>query len=161
MTALLLVIAKDIPSQNVTQRWHWSKQRKEVKRWSAMCAQVTDAKRVGVWASRVLSPDIPGKAHFLYRHDTWTGFGKRAVRITSYRGRLLTDHANLVGGCKGLIDGLVRSGLLVDDSDEWMSATYFQELRSHPENPTPGKSCTVVEITEATTTPDTGKEEHA
>ena len=146
MTALLLVIAKDITSQNVRERMHWRRQREEVRRWCAMCAKATDAKRVGVWASRVLSPDIPGKSSYLYRHDSWTGFGKRAVRITSYRARLLTDHANLVGGCKGLIDGLVRAGLLVDDADAWMSATYFQELRSNPCNPIPKTACAVVEI---------------
>ena len=41
---------------------------------------------------------------------------------------------------------ILALGLLVDDADEWMSATYFQELRSHPCNPIPKTACTVVEI---------------
>lgn len=146
MTALLLVLPKEVPSQNERERSHWRVQRSEVKRWSALATNNADVQRVGVWESRAFSPSLPGSGEFLYRHNTWTGYAKRTVRITSYRARLLTDHANLVGGCKGLIDGLVRAGLLVDDADAWMSAVYFQELRSHPCNPIPKTACTVVEI---------------
>lgn len=146
MTALLLVLPKDVPSQNERERSHWRVQRREVLNWLSLASNRTDAQRVGTWASRACSPSLPGSGLFLYRHDTWTGFAKRTVRITSYRARLLTDHANLVGGCKGLIDGLVRAGLLVDDADAWMSAAYCQELRSHPCNPIPKTACTVVEI---------------
>ena len=143
MTALLLVLPKEVPSQNKRERWHWRVQRREVRDWELLAASATDAQRVGAWSSQ---PLVGNCSDLLYRHDTWTGFTKRTVCITSYRARLLTDHANLVGGCKGLIDGLVRAGLLVDDADEWMSATYFQELRSHPCNPTPKTASTVVEI---------------
>ena len=147
MTALRLVLMREVPSQNVRERTHWRAQRQEVLRWSASAGLLTDTQRVGVWSSRALSlSPLPGSGHFLYRHDTWTGHGKRTVRITSYRARRITDHANLVGGCKGLIDGLVRAGLLVDDSDQWIAAEYRQALRSAPDNPHPGKSCTVVEI---------------
>lgn len=74
--------------------------------------------------------------------------GKRHVRIVAYRSRMLDDD-NVVGGAKHLRDALVGCCLLLDDNARWSSWEYVQRLRSHPENPMPKKSCTVVEITDA------------
>ncbi len=52
----------------------------------------------------------------------------RVTRFVTSPRRLLRDTANLIGGCKPIIDGLVRGGLLVDDSDRWMRATYAQRI---------------------------------
>ena len=97
---LLLPIV--IPGQNTRERWHWTKQRREVKQWAA-------------WARSMTTPAQAAK-------------GKRRVRIVSYRRQRFHDRANLVGGCKGLIDGLVEAGLLVDDRIGLMEATYEQDV---------------------------------
>ena len=36
------------------------------------------------------------------------------------------DHANLIGGMKGVVDAMARVGLLVDDSPKWFEAEYLQ-----------------------------------
>ena len=79
---------------------------------------------------------------------------RRKVVITTYRKQRIRDHANLVGGCKGLIDALVNAQLLHDDSDLWMEAEYHQELAS--KSPT-GKPYTIVQITHLNP-PASGKE---
>jgi Holliday junction resolvase RusA-like endonuclease len=50
---------------------------------------------------------------------------KRRVRVTRF-GRQL-DYDNLVGGCKPLVDALVRAGLIVDDSPDHVAVEYCQE----------------------------------
>lgn len=50
------------------------------------------------------------------------------VRVVTSQRRFIRDDANLRGGCKPIIDGLVRGGLLADDSDRWMRATYEQRV---------------------------------
>jgi hypothetical protein len=37
------------------------------------------------------------------------------------------DADNLAGGCKNLLDGLSKAGLIPDDSPEYVSVTYEQE----------------------------------
>lgn len=56
-----------------------------------------------------------------------TGF-RRAIITRHYRrGRRAFDYANLVGGCKPLIDALSKEKLLVDDSPKWCSTYFMQE----------------------------------
>jgi hypothetical protein len=71
---------------------------------------------------------------------------RMAVTIESFRPRLITDHANLVGGCKMVIDAIRDAGLIHDDADKWMIAAYVQHLRSHPANPFPGHACTRITV---------------
>lgn len=113
-----------LPSQNVRERTHWRARRRQEKAWERVIrCQVS----VG---------------------DTTTGW-ERVVRIFTYRRQRITDTANLVGGAKGMVDCLVRAGLLVDDSDRWCAISYHQRLRSHADNPEPGRDCIVVEIEDA------------
>lgn len=58
--------------------------------------------------------------------------GKRRVLITrlyGIRGQAM-DPSNLAGGCKLVLDAMVRAGLLVDDAERWIEAHYYQ----HPAN---------------------------
>jgi hypothetical protein len=71
---------------------------------------------------------------------------RMAVTVEAYRCRLITDHANLVGGCKMVIDAIRDVGLIHDDSDKWMVAAYVQHLRSHSTNPYPGHACTRITV---------------
>ena len=74
------------PSLNVVNGWHWSKRHK----WTQQIQMIVrmEARRLG-----------------------WDGSGKaikRLVTVTRFSaGRLDTD--NFIGGCKGLVDALVRA----------------------------------------------------
>jgi hypothetical protein len=119
-----LLLAGLLPSQNVRERQHWAARRRQEARWSqAIRCQV------GL--------------------DDIATSRRRSVRVVSYRSRRITDYANLIGGAKGLIDCLVRAGLLVDDSDRWCSISYHQRLRSHEENPMPGRNTIEVYVEDA------------
>lgn len=54
---------------------------------------------------------------------------KRRVRLVRmYTGRQRPfDVDNLIGGCKQVVDGMVRAGLLRDDSKQWAEIEYDQE----------------------------------
>lgn len=114
-----------VPGQNKRERWHWAKQRREVSSWE-------------VQARAVMSPAVARSCIGQKQH----------VTITSYRRQRFHDEANLIGGCKGLVDGLVRAGLLVDDSTTWATFTYRQQTLAH--SPLGYlQPCTVIEITPA------------
>ncbi len=119
-------IPYEVPSQNVRERWHWRRQRREV----ASCADLV--------------------RYFAHAAGVADATGPRRLKITSYRRRLITDRANLVGGCKGLVDGLVRARVLVDDRDQLAELEYEQRVLSQlpPELLTNGlrKPKTVVEV---------------
>lgn len=120
-----LISRLQIPGQNKRERWHWARQRREVSSWEIQF--------------RVLAPPAA--------LAPYTG-KKLHVTITSYRRQRFHDEANLIGGCKGLVDGLVRAGVLVDDSTTWATFTYRQETLAH----SPLRyllPCTVVEIEDA------------
>lgn len=62
--------------------------------------------------------------------------GKRLLqvkRIVKNRRHLILDRDNLVGSAKPLKDVLVRNGVLIDDSDEYLEFTVNQEV--DPDNP--------------------------
>lgn len=89
------------PSLNELLRWHWTKRR-------TRAAHIARALSLG--SARQGGP---------------TGPGKRRVTITRHSSRLL-DVDNLVGGCKPVIDAMVKLGWLVDDSPEHVVVTYHQ-----------------------------------
>ena len=117
-----LLIPLETPSANTRERWHWSQQRREVTRWEK-------------WFVYAQRPGGMDRAH-----------GKRTVRIHAFRRRRCSDEANFVSGCKGLIDGLVRAGLLVDDDRAHATFTYAEDVAS--KSPT-RKPCTRILIEEA------------
>ena len=57
------------------------------------------------------------------RQDIPKALGKRKVTITRYSPYAI-DYGNFVGGCKPILDGLVMSGALKDDSMEWCKEEY-------------------------------------
>lgn len=71
--------------------------------------------------------------------------GPRALQIIAYRKQRCADIANLIGGAKAPIDGLVDAGLLLDDRDTKARITYEQHVRSaHPNK----QACTVLVVTD-------------
>lgn len=124
---LRMIIKKRIVSQNKRDKMHWAARSKDRDDWaSRFCVMVYQT-----GAQEYLRPK-----------------GKRLVRVVSYRKRLC-DIANLIGGAKGMIDALTRSRLIVDDSPQWMDATYEQhKVKYSPVrgDRDAGVECTVVEI---------------
>lgn len=102
---LVLRLPLTIPSQNVRDRWHWRGRHAEMLNWHLVL-------RAYVRASRTQLP---------------APVGKRRVHIVSIRRQRCRDDANLRGGAKGLVDAIVRTGLLRDDSDAFARITYAQE----------------------------------
>ncbi len=108
----------EVPSQNVTDRMHWRERHRLKREWLAMMLAI-----VGV------RPHGPRR--------------KMAVTITAYRKRLITDHANLVGGSKLVIDAVRDAKLIEDDSDAWACFAHVQHLASQRLN---GAPCTVIQV---------------
>jgi hypothetical protein len=126
---LKIVIPLEIPSQNETEkgRCHFARARRTKFRrhaWATCC-------RVEMAVGHILPAT-----------------GARRLHITAYRRRRCMDIANLIGGAKACIDGLVDAGLLLDDRDAKARITYAQELAS--KSPLGrGLACTVIDIWEA------------
>ena len=92
------------PSQNVYQRWHWTRRgrfRDELQ-WTV---------RVSMLGLRL--PEAPAPV--------------RAVVRVIRRGPRDLDYGNLVGGAKPLLDALVREHVVHDDSPRWLEEIYLQE----------------------------------
>ena len=88
------------PSQNVYDRWHWARQRRQVEFWA------------GLIRCQLKAPAACDEF--------------RTVLLQCYRRQRCRDKANLEGGAKGLVDGIVRAGLLKDDSSDWCDIAYRQ-----------------------------------
>ena len=95
-----------IPSQNVTDRQHWSG-KSRINNVLLMIVRAAANREFGI--SQHL-----GK--------------RRRVHVTSMRSKRITDDANLRGGAKGIVDCLTRAGVIKDDSDQWVSITYGQVI---------------------------------
>lgn len=114
---MIIKIPYNIPSQNITSRRHWTKDNAEKNR----CAFL-------------ISACMRNK----FEHQ-----GKVRVGITSVRKKRIADKANLIGGAKYLIDGLVKARAIEDDSDAHVEIFYDQELTRKGEQP-----YTVIELNE-------------
>lgn len=96
------------PSQNEWQRMHWARRS---KLRDTYCLLVRSRIRGG----------------YLALHRFWTeNPEKRTVRIVRYGLRTL-DRGNLIGGCKALVDALVKEKVIVDDSPKWVDDLYAQK----------------------------------
>lgn len=123
-----IVIPLEIPSQNETEkgRTHWAR------------ARATKLVRCAWYYATVAAMASAG----VYR-----AVGTRALHVVAYRKRLCLDIANVIGGAKACVDGMVDAGLLVDDRDAKARITYQQEpARLSPLGK--GVPCTVVVVEE-------------
>jgi hypothetical protein len=114
-----LTIPVEVPSQNQTNAWHWSKRHKHSKRCGSLLL-------------------------FYGANNVPKARGKRRCHILAFRRQRCHDIANLVGGAKGLVDALVRLGLLLDDKDSMAELSYDQSTLKH--SPTPGVAATVITL---------------
>jgi hypothetical protein len=112
-----ITVHLEVESQNVTDRMHWSKRAKFKKMWLSALVAYVGVRR---------SPSV-----------------KKTVTIIAYRKRLITDIANLIGGCKIVVDAIRDAKLIKDDSDQWAHINYVQHLAS--KGPA-GKPCTIIRV---------------
>ena len=106
-----LQIPVEIPTQNVTERG---------RTWRARAAATK--KRRAAWrtlCSRKMMIEGVAPAE-----------GPRSIHIIAYRSQRCKDIANLIGGAKACIDGLVDARLLLDDQDSMASITYEPRVAS-------------------------------
>lgn len=93
------------PSQNETNNWHWAKRARH-------------RKDMGAWVQSVLA-----------KKELQLAPVPRSVIFIRCGVRQL-DKGNLIGGCKSLLDALVKGGLFVDDSPRWIDDHYDQKTCS-------------------------------
>jgi len=113
-----ITIPYRIPSQNVSIRRHWAVNHSE-----------------GIKAQNMI-------AYGCRANDIPKATCKRTIIITSVRKRLITDDANLRGGCKQLVDAIKRAGYLVDDCDTMADIRYEQKTTKQ----FGGRECTLIEF---------------
>lgn len=108
---IVIEIPLEIPSQNKTEKG---------RSWRARAGMTRD--RRNAWAmlcrSQMAKWGIPKAT------------GPRSIKIVSFRKRRCYDIANLIGGAKSCVDGMVDAGLLLDDADSKAAITYEQRLQS-------------------------------
>lgn len=110
---ITLRTSEEIPSQNKTDKEHWSVDHRRGKRFE-----------------RDLLLDLLIQTRKKAR-DKWTSrpaFVK--LKVISQRRRRITDDANLRGGAKSFIDAIKRLGLIYDDDDDHVSIEYVQKTGS-------------------------------
>lgn len=118
MTTYRLMLAMDAPSQNKLYKMR------------------------NHHAARALYKRLRDEAHkqFVYErhiHGIPLAKGKRSVtwcRILGPRQKLF-DEPNFVGGLKPIIDGMVRSSLIIDDKPEYYVGSYRQDSTRRNEGP--------------------------
>lgn len=69
--------------------------------------------------------------------------GQRSLHIVAYRKQRCRDIANLIGGMKACIDGLVDAGLLADDCTDMATITYAQGTAAQSPS---GQPCTIITV---------------
>ena len=102
-------ISEAVPSQNTTDREHWTDTRKRRKRYDTQIALA-----------------IVLKYRKKERNGMLSSPKDMLVTIHSQRKRLILDDANLRGGAKGLVDAIASIGLIYDDADEFCTIEYTQ-----------------------------------
>lgn len=130
MTFPAFYILAEIPSQNVTEKgrsWRGRAAKTKARRalWRMLCA------------SGMAQAGIPPAT------------GPRLVHVVAYRRQRCKDIANLIGGAKACIDGMVDAGLLLDDQDSKARITYEQDVASASPTRQP---CTRITVTPAEST---------
>ena len=113
MKTMILTLEPPPPSPNTVIRWHWRKRARLFRdtAWQVYCALLQ-------------TPKGQFKTNIQYRSEY------KPIRISGTRfhklGKAL-DPDNLIGSLKPVIDGLVKSGLIPDDTDEFVTLGEFTQ----------------------------------
>lgn len=78
------------------------------------------------WKRKYLKAIVPPVG--VQRAVVRSGRARRLVSVARYCGKRQRpyDEGNFIGGCRPLMDALVTHGWLVDDTPEWLTASYTQ-----------------------------------
>lgn len=110
---IVLTIPEATPSLNSMLRMHWARKSRMRERWG--------------WLVREARLEARARPRpTAYAAVTIERFGPKSL-----------DHDNLVGGCKPILDALVKEGFLIDDAPTCLRVTYRQEI---------GEPCTRITI---------------
>lgn len=120
---ITLEIPQEIPSQNNTGKG---------RTWQARAAGIKKARSLWRLATTIE----------MRRAGAVRATGPRSMHIIAYRTQRCADIANLIGGAKAVIDGMVDAGLLLDDRDSMARITYEQRVAS--KSPTKKKHTTII-----------------
>lgn len=120
---ITIQIPHEIPSQNTTGIGRtWQARASGIKKLRTLWRLVTGNQMRLAFAPRATGP--------------------RSMHIIAYRTQRCADIANLIGGAKSCIDGMVDAGLLLDDRDSLARITYEQQVAS--KSPTKKKHTTII-----------------
>lgn len=111
------------PSRNQLDKMHWAKRDRLAKQFRALVSNALMIDGHGAHMRVVANGPFNREIVGVLRRPA---IGHRFVRIVR-RGPRTLDHDNLVGGCKPLVDALVKVGLLADDRPGLATVTYDQE----------------------------------
>ena len=120
---ITLEICQEIPSQNNTGKG---------RTWQARAAGTKKTRSLWRLCATVE----------MRRAGAVRATGPRSMHIIAYRTQRCADIANLIGGAKSCIDGMVDAGLLLDDRDSLAHITYEQRVAS--KSPTKKPHTTVI-----------------
>lgn len=119
-----LVLPIVTPSQNETRAWHWSKVHRHN---NELILVLRSAVNKAGGRHRMPNRFVPQQKPSTQARVATGRAAHVHVHVHSFRHATL-DQGNLVGGCKGLIDALVKEGFLVDDSPAWVTEAYDQQI---------------------------------
>ena len=103
-------------------RWRTAKEHKVVTANAFLFARIQDAR---------ISEAVHGDKRWAVPLEIRTASMRRHVLFERHCKRRY-DHTNFVGGCKMLEDALVKAGILVDDTEEWVRPEHKQ-IMDRPE----------------------------
>lgn len=122
---ITITLSAPTPSLNETMKWHWTTKKKAKVAWA--------------WE---IAPHVKYRLHSSTEtFDTWVRvpdkpMPRARITVTRYASRLLDQHDNLAGGCKGLIDVLqpmhpklnaMGLGIIAGDAPHQLQCEYRQE----------------------------------
>ncbi len=102
-----LCLNKGITSRNIWDKKHWKKRMQERRQWESLLWSAAASRKV---LKSLKTPDA-----------------YKTITIHGYRNHVL-DHDNFVGGCKYLLDAMVRLGWMPDDSSASCQVSYEQHV---------------------------------
>ena len=119
MGVITINLSAPTPSLNETMKWHWATKKKAKVAWAREIVSSVRMSKWSEWNALTSGTPIP----------------RARITVTRYASRLLDQHDNLAGGCKGLIDVLqpmhpkrnaMGLGIIAGDAPHQLSATYTQ-----------------------------------
>ena len=130
---MILKFPKPTPSQNQRDKKHFMAKSKLRDAYQMQIRQQLLDKRIRpTWPPSKTKRSEKQVPVWLFKDQSGDMLGSEAVppakvklTVRRYSNGTL-DKGNFIGGCKSLLDALVREGLIFDDSPKWLDDNYEQ-----------------------------------